>query len=114
MAIRIRYAKVTDLDAVLDLWWQLYRFHLEGFNSGKACLELAPDAREKLRAHYLEKVLPHYKVLVAEDKGRLVGYCEFGPFIHPPIFKEPRGIMISGLYVLPAYRKKGVGKRLLK
>jgi len=113
MAVKIRYAKTPDLDAVLDLWWELHHFHIKDLKLGMT-FEYAPDAAEKLRKHYLESLLPQNRVVVADDNGKLVGFCEFGAFSRPPIYKDPKILKVWALYVVPAYRSKGIGKKLLK
>ncbi len=112
MAVRTRYATVEDLDTVLDMWWQLHRFHNEELDP-KGRNPYVADATDKLREHYLKDVLPKRKVLIAEDGGKAVGFCEFGTFVRPPIYQERICIDLRCLYVVPAYRRKAVGRKLL-
>ncbi|NYZ74433.1 GNAT family N-acetyltransferase [Candidatus Micrarchaeota archaeon] len=51
---------------------------------------------------------------MAEDNRKAVGFCEFGPFSLAPVYKDQKTIMVWCLYVVPGYRNKGIGKRLLK
>ena len=53
-------------------------------------------------------------MLVAEDNEKIAGYV-FGYIKDgPPIFREKCTGYISDMYVLPAFRKHGVGFRLMQ
>ena len=54
---------------------------------------------------------PYAEVLLAEDGGDVFGFALF--FHNYSTFLGRRGLYLEDLFVLPAYRGKGVGRRLL-
>lgn len=113
MTVNVRHGRETDLDALLGLWWELHQFHVKDLKAKKDFIYV-PDVMERIRKHYTEKVIPKKLLLVAEDNGKLVGFCEFGGGSKPPIYKYPQALEIFCLYVRPSHRRKGIGKALLK
>jgi GNAT superfamily N-acetyltransferase len=51
------------------------------------------------------------EVLIAEDGGAVLGFALF--FHNYSTFLGRRGLYLEDLFVLPAYRSRGVGRRLL-
>ena len=75
--------------------------------------ELAAHDREAfgptgLRTYDLAVTAEAGAVFVARQDGRLVGGCQL-----LRVLDEPTFFYLVGFYVLPAYRKKGLGRELL-
>lgn len=106
----IRTAEKVDLGKILELVLRLKRLN-EEFDS---LLHVRDDAAEKGRS-YIESSLASERslVLVAEDKGRIVGVMKAD--IRERTFYEPKieGAIVD-LYVLPEYRRSGLGARLIE
>jgi ribosomal protein S18 acetylase RimI-like enzyme len=65
---------------------------------------------EKLREHLFGD--PRYaEVLLAEDEGKVVGFALY--FHNYSTFQGKPGMYLEDLFVLPEYRGKGYGKKLL-
>jgi ribosomal protein S18 acetylase RimI-like enzyme len=54
---------------------------------------------------------PAFRAVVAESAGRVVGYASFLPSYNSDI--AARGLWMSDLYVLPAFRDRGIGRALV-
>lgn len=68
--------------------------------------EPTPAWRHALQA----TACPHHQLLVAEDAGRIVGWCRLFPLAG---CSEENGKIDVGIGLLPQYRGLGLGKRLL-
>ena len=105
----IRPARREDLDAITQLIVRLKRLNAE-FDP---LLEVVPEIVEASRK-YVENALesPSSVVLVAVEGDRIVGV--FKGDVEDRIFYKPRYAgVIREFYVLPEYRRKGIGKRLM-
>jgi GNAT superfamily N-acetyltransferase len=101
--ITIRPAISEDIPGILEMVLELAEF------------EKLADQVVATREDYEESLFganPAAEALVAEEKNELVGYAIF--FSTFSTFIGRAGIWLEDLYVRPDFRKRGIGKRLLK
>ncbi|WP_069806499.1 GNAT family N-acetyltransferase [Vulcanisaeta thermophila] len=106
----IREARESDVEKLVDLVVRLKRLNGEFDPLFGARNDCAERAREYLSEaiHNADKHL----VLVAEDNGKIVGVLKAD--IRERLFYEPsREGAIVEFYVMPEYRRKGLGRSLL-
>ena len=107
--ITVRPAERKDLDVIVNLTLRLKKLN-EEFDP---LYTVKPNAEEEAK-DYISKSFDDENVimLVAEADGKVVGFVR--ALIKTRMFYQPdvEGV-ISDLYVLPAYRRKGVGDKLL-
>ncbi|HZS47039.1 MAG TPA: GNAT family N-acetyltransferase [Blastocatellia bacterium] len=102
-SLRIRPAVENDMPLIVSLVNALADYEkLEG-----------PDAAavERLRKHGFGEPC-YFKVLLAEIDGRAAGYA-FYFFTYSTFLAKPT-LYLEDLFVLPEYRKRGVGYLLMK
>jgi ribosomal protein S18 acetylase RimI-like enzyme len=108
-SIVIRLATKEDLDSATQLVVRLKRLNAE-FDP---LLEVVPDIEQAARK-YLENAMASSTsvLLVAVEGTKIVGLLKGD--VEDRIFYRPKyaGI-IREFYVLPEYRRKGIGKRLM-
>lgn len=98
----IRFATAEDAAVVLE------------FVRALAEYERQPDAvevTEDILRRQLGETPPPFEALIALDAARPVGFALF--FHTYSTWRGRRGIWLEDLFVLPAERKRGVGKMLL-
>jgi ribosomal protein S18 acetylase RimI-like enzyme len=107
--IVIRAALESDVDALADLIARLKRLNGEFDPLLKPAENLLAASREYVKSKISS---PSSVVLVAEVDGRAVGVIVGD--VEDRLFYEPRmaGI-IREFYVLPEFRRKGLGKRMM-
>ncbi|ADN50227.1 GNAT family N-acetyltransferase [Vulcanisaeta distributa] len=109
--VTIREARESDVDALVDLVVRLKRLNSEFDPLFSARNDCAERARE-----YLINALRDNKnhlVLVAEDMGKIVGVLKAD--IRERLFYSPsiEGAIVD-FYVMPEYRRKGLGRMMLE
>ncbi|KUO85661.1 GNAT family N-acetyltransferase [Thermoproteus sp. CP80] len=107
--IVIRAALESDVDALADLIARLKRLNGEFDPLLKPAENLLAASKEYVKSKISS---PSSVVLVAEVDGRAVGVIVGD--VEDRLFYEPRmaGI-IREFYVLPEFRRKGLGKRMM-
>ncbi|MFH1393715.1 MAG: GNAT family N-acetyltransferase [Candidatus Micrarchaeota archaeon] len=109
----IRKAKLKDVPQIIKLWQELISCHRETcgydeplFRYGEGYLPIQTKWTEKcIRSR-------NSLVLVAEHEGKLVGYANAGIAKLPEILMHNREIHMNGIYLLPGFRRKGIGTKL--
>ncbi|MGA2450149.1 MAG: GNAT family N-acetyltransferase [Polyangiaceae bacterium] len=98
----IRPGRPADASTLAELIRELARYeHLEH--------EVAATA-DAVQQRLFET--PHHpEVLVAEEEGKVVGYAVY--FENFSTFLMRPGIFLEDVFVLPAHRRKGLGRALL-
>lgn len=105
----IRPATKEDLDALVQLVVRLKRLNAE-FDP---LLEVVPDIEQATRK-YLEDSMasPTSVLLVAIEGSKVVGMLKGD--VEDRIFYKPKYAgVIKEFYILPEYRRRGIGKRLM-
>lgn len=105
-----RRATLADLDRLVDLNVRLKRLN-EEFDP---LLKIRDDIHEISRKYLSEAISsPNSIVVVAEDNGRVVGFLKAD--IRERIFYKPKteGNIVE-FYLLPEYRRKGIGAAFLE
>ena len=109
--VTIRDATEDDLPEVVNLWGMLASHH----ESISDDFKLAWDSKRKW-AQYLEHKFSEIstKLIVAEEKEKLVGFmlCLLSP--NQPVFKERKIGVIADVYVLESLRRKGLANKMLE
>ncbi len=105
----IRGAVPGDVEAVCDLWEQLFLLH--------ARLDPIFTPSKDGRIHYRRWVLqqiaePDSVVLVAEEDGRVVGYCMAQVQALPPVMRFQRIGLISDMCVDESVRGRRIGREI--
>ncbi len=105
----IRPARKEDMEQISDLVLRLKKLN-EEFDPLYTVRQEAPEIARKYVSDSLDK--DDVVLLVAESSGKVVGAIRAE--IRSRIFYEPliAGV-ITDLYVLPSYRRKGVGEALI-
>lgn len=101
--INLRFATAKDKD-------QIYDFALAAI-AGADLPEFAQDAGNDLQER-IDEGDPD-NVLIAEDstmQDKIIGYIE----LDPSRSKKRHAVYIKGIYVLDEYRRRGIGKDMLK
>ena len=106
----IRKAKLTDIDRLSELLYQVHNLHAEG----------RPDIFQKGKQKYskedLESVLTNSQtpVWVAEEKRKVVGYifCIYEEVKDHTSLTDRKTLYIDDLCVDKEFRQKGIGKAL--
>jgi len=108
--VTIREARENDVEGLVDLVVRLKRLNSEFdplFSARNDCAELA---REYLISAIRDN--KNHLVLVAEDAGKIVGILKAD--IRERLFYSPtiEGAIVD-FYVMPEYRRKGLGRQIL-
>ena len=101
--VEIRTATPADLPAITDIYD-------DEVLTGTATFELTPPGLAEMtrRFHKLrEDGLPY---LVALSEGQVAGYAYAGPYHARPAY---RFTLENSVYLASAYRRRGIGRRLL-
>ncbi len=101
-SLRIRPAHPSDVADLFTLIQALAEYE-------KLSHQVTGDA-EALREHLFGEQ-PYAEAIVAEWKNRCVGFALF--FYNYSTFLTKPGIYLEDLFVLPNYRRQGIGKSLL-
>lgn len=109
MEIKIREMKESDLEEATNLISRLKRF-----NSEHDTLFSLNENLEEIVKKYLKDSLGKKErdYLVAEDNGKVVGIIMV-EIIDRLFYKPKYEARINEIYILPEYRKKGLGKKML-
>ncbi|MGC8607270.1 MAG: GNAT family N-acetyltransferase [Vulcanisaeta sp.] len=109
--VTLREARESDVETLIDLVVRLKRLNSEFDPLFSARNDCAERARE-----YLLNAIHDSKghlILVAEDMGKIVGVLKAD--IRERLFYSPsiEGAIVD-FYVMPEYRRKGLGKMMLE
>jgi GNAT superfamily N-acetyltransferase len=109
-ALRVRPARVRDLDAVVALRLALLREHPDHPIYGRLRTEIDRRARD-LFASQLRAT--NETILLAESDGAVVGILRCVESIGSPLLEPTRYAYVSSVYVIPEARRRGVLRALL-
>ncbi len=114
MTMRIRKARKSDIESLINLWWQMHTSH---YAYDKKYYKLASEkkAREATRKHFLDIVNDSKSIfLVAEEKNMLIGSLNARITERPPVFTKQIVIMLHSAIVDENHRGRGVFSKLQK
>jgi GNAT superfamily N-acetyltransferase len=98
----IRPAQEQDVDAIFEL--------ILGLAAYEKLTDRVTGSSDLLRSHLFGE-RPYTEAIVAELEERIVG---FGLFFHSySTFLTQPGLYLEDVFVLPEYRRQGVGKALM-
>lgn len=102
-SIEIRFASAQDIPNVTE-------FALIALNDSSMLAKFAQDIGSDF-THRLETTGPENTILAIdkENKNAIVGFSE----VDPEQSKPGKYYLLTGLYVLPSYRSKGIGVKLV-
>ncbi len=109
--MNIREATREDVPQILPVWWELMAFHAERDVYYRTC-----EGAEKAFANYVHDNIEKDDacVWIAEMDEEIVGYCQCMVAATPPVFELKQYGQIADMAVLEAYRRQGVGERMVE
>jgi ribosomal protein S18 acetylase RimI-like enzyme len=107
----VRKAVTTDLNAIGDLWQEFMDFH----RNRDPHFARSADGHERFKEFISGHMTSENSfVLVAEQGGRLVGYCLATLAKYPPVFEDRDYGTVFDLAVTERSRRTGIGERLYR
>jgi ribosomal protein S18 acetylase RimI-like enzyme len=109
--IKVRKAREDDLIKIAGLWKAFMKYNGD-FNKS---FETNKKATEFFAREMLEKIKEsECRLSVADSDGELIGFCYSYISQKPKYFKLSNFGFIGDLYVMPDYRRCGIGQTLVK
>ena len=106
----VRAARADDLETVVRLRLALLREHGDHPIYGR----LRADAVERARSLYAAQLASEVEtIFLAEQAGDAIGILRCAESHGSPLLHPARYCYVSSAYVIPAWRRRGVLKRLL-
>ncbi|MEM3428341.1 MAG: GNAT family N-acetyltransferase [Thermoplasmatales archaeon] len=107
--INIRELREEDLNDVANLVVRLKRFNSEH----DPLFSVTADLERKVLEYLSSAIrLDTRDVLVAEADGKIVGMI-MGEIVERHFYEPLKELMVTEIYILPEFRKKGLGKKLM-
>lgn len=108
----IRPAVAEDIEQIGALWEQLVDYHV--LLDQRLPGAIANGGRRYARRLYDKLTDEYAHILVAVDGATVVGYV-IGMIVDlmPDLFEQDVSGFLADIFVLPAYRQQGVGRRLV-
>ncbi len=109
----IRLASVSDAERIGEMWAEMVSYHAQFDPLTFRATENGAD----LYAHSVRQRLndPQSRILVVEDRGRLVGYISgIIADITTEMFQPLRCGLLADIYVCEEYRRRGLGRQLVE
>jgi GNAT superfamily N-acetyltransferase len=103
MGLSIRFAVAADAEVIAAFVRGLAEYERE-----PEAVEVTPEI---LRAQ-MESAAPPFECLIAEYDGTAAGFALF--FQNYSTWRGKPGLFLEDLFVLPEYRRKGIGRALLR
>jgi GNAT superfamily N-acetyltransferase len=104
---QIRTATTADIPALVDAWYAMLD------ECGLIGSGLVDDWRDRLAHHFQHQIeRDHARWFVAEEDGRIVGTCLASLSSGRSNILKDVSAMLAGIYVDPAYRARGIARRL--
>jgi len=100
----IRKAVETDISNLLPLMRELAEF--ENYGTDFAVTE------DVLREQGFRRSPPDFYCLIAEERGELVGFLVY--YFVTFTYRAKPNLIVKELYIVDGYRRRGVGKLLMK
>jgi ribosomal protein S18 acetylase RimI-like enzyme len=109
--LKIRQAREEELLKIAELWKAFMKYNRD-FNKS---FEINKKAKEIFSREMIEKLEESDSHLaVAESDGELIGFCYSYISQKPKYFRLSKFGFIGDLYVIPEFRRNGVGRALVK
>ncbi|MBT3539297.1 GNAT family N-acetyltransferase [Candidatus Parcubacteria bacterium] len=105
----IRKAKLKDVPEISKLAVELLKYHAD-IDPYFAPAKNAVDSYSKHFARCVRSSLK--QLLIAEVGNKIIGYALVEITFRPPVFKIRDTVLVSDMFVLEEFRKKGVSKKL--
>jgi len=112
-SIVIRPAQAADVDTVGRLWSRLVAYHVDLDQRLPSAVD--NGARRYARRLYDKLDDAYSRLIVAEVGGEVVGFV-LGMIVDlvPDVFEQEPSGFLADIYVDEAYRKHGIGRRLVE
>jgi ribosomal protein S18 acetylase RimI-like enzyme len=107
----IRKATLKDVPSIVELWKELMDFHKERDKLFSRCATGDKTFADFVTGHISSAAS---RVFVAKAGSDIVGYCLAIVAKSPPVLKTKKYGLIQDIAVTGAYRRRGIGERLLK
>jgi len=108
---KIRKSREDELLKIAGLWKAFMKYNID-FNKS---FEINKKATEIFSREMLEKLKEtDSRLAVADSDGELIGFCYSYISQKPKYFRLNKFGFIGDLYVIPEYRRSGVGKALVR
>jgi len=111
VGLLLRRASSGDVETLRELWVDLTGHHARSDALYEVRSGAAPEIERLLRA---ELHHPDAATWLAEEDGRVLGFCSARIDVAPPIHEEVERAQISDLWVVPEGRRRGVGGELVR
>jgi GNAT superfamily N-acetyltransferase len=109
----IRAVERRDLKRAVEMWAAL--MENAGIHDPRwKLVEKAPDSMRRWAEDLWLVYDPFPHAWVADVDGELVGWLDGHPSNPSPVLDLPRGATIGNLWVEPAWRRRGLGRRLVE
>ena len=110
----IRRAVASDAAAMAAMWWKLIELETDldpEFYATKG----KDDCQKRMTENFQRAVtLDDFCVVVAEQKGGLVGYAYGSLRETRPIFVHGKTFVVGSLFVEPEWRRRGMCRRMFR
>ncbi len=111
MSVEVRELKYEDIEELTELWYELATMHqdiMQGY-------ELSEEPRKEWKSIIEDGLEKKGMVtLVAEEKGKIVGFVNAVHRKRPAFFVRKEVGYILDLFVKEDRRNEGIGKKLVK
>jgi len=110
MTLNIRPFKPLDLDILVSFWREIE-------NNPTLSGDLFSPSQEN-ETRWRKHILSVYEedenqILIAENDGKIVGFIKIKILVTHPLVSNIKCSLISDMYVLPEFRRKGIASTLM-
>lgn len=108
----LRKARISDVASLAELALKLLRHH---YKFDKNMYEVKKNAKSLYLPYFKKHVRSKNSFFqVAEENGKIVGYCLCFADKWPPVYKRDKNCRLQDLFILPSYRKKSLAKKMIE